>query len=304
MTKCFLVASLTVLGTINPLIIKASRVREGNAYTPEMVTCCAEAVKALFSFCALLRCRDALKAERSITLKILLIALVYAARNNLMISIVRSVDVATFQILFIWRIPVTAFMMRSVMGRRFSSRQKAAVCLLVAGTIFSQWHDVRASGMLTIIEKNHTRLTRTVGMLMLALIMTSSLGGVLNEAMLKKEGMGSLHLQNVQLYGFGFFINLGIVAWREGRKPYRASMWSTMSDWTWLTWMTVWSMSAMGILTSATLKYADNLVRALAAAGSILMGAWASWAWFGAAMSSLFVCGSALTCIAAVLYMV
>ena len=85
---------------------------------------------------------------------------------------------------------------------------------------------------------------------------------------------------------------------------YGVDVFSAMLSWSPLTWATVASMSLLGIMTSVTLKYADNIVRAFAAAGSIVLATLVSWAWFGHGLSAAFALGSMLTCSALALYYV
>lgn len=223
--------------------------------------------------------------------KIGALALVYAAHNNLLIATLRTVDLATFQVLFSWRIPATALALHVVLGRQFTRTQKTALAALMAGTMLTQWS---GGG-----DRPHLSLSPDGLAMVSLLVSTSSLTCVLNEAMLKDDRLGSLHAQNLQLYAFGFLIN-AVIAWAHGGL----GLMPALRAWSALTWATVASMSLLGVATSATLKYADNIVRAFAAAGSIVVAALVSWAWFGQSMGVLFVVGSAVTCGAVGLYYV
>lgn len=295
-----LALALTLLGTLTPILVRASRTVEGDSYAPEQVVCCAEACKAVLAGVGVLMGRRSKRgdagrprspAHRMLTAaKIGALALVYAAHNNLLIATLRAVDLATFQVMFSWRIPATALALHVVMRKHFTRTQKAALALLMAGTMLTQWGGGR--------DRPHLALSFDGLAMVCLLVSTSSLACVLNEAMLKDDSQGSLHAQNLQLYAFGFLINAGAAAWAHGGVGWMPGL----RVWSALTWTTIASMSLLGIATSATIKYADNIVRAFAAAGSIVVAALVSWAWFGQSMGGLFVLGSAVTCGAVGLY--
>lgn len=149
--RALLAITLTVLGTLTPILIKAARALEETAYAPENVICCAEAVKALV--CAAATTHLAVKSTQSrpvgrvpfyTAAKLCALAVVFALHNNKLIRTVRTVDIATFQVWFTWRVPATALALRLFMKRKFTSKQKSALGLLVLGTMLTQWNGRRA----------------------------------------------------------------------------------------------------------------------------------------------------------------
>lgn len=293
LTKIALAILLTTCGTLTPVLIKASQ-RHGNAqYAPANVVICAEAMKMLI--CAAAMMSFTKKGSHQVTrrkdvtsiAKICALAFVYAVHNNVMIETVKIVGVASFQVWFSWRILVTALALRVFMNKRFKHSQMIALFLLVAGT------------MITRYNGHQTELTVSLyGLAMICvLVFTSSIAAVWNEAMLKNEMIGSLSSQNLTLYAFGFAINVCFMWWRRDLNVSRE-----MQAWSPWVWATVASMSLLGIVTSATLKYADNIVRAFSASGSIILTSLLSWLLFGEEMTLTFGVGGGLTCAAVIVY--
>jgi UDP-sugar transporter A1/2/3 len=292
LTKTALALVLTAFATLTPILIKVSHEYGNDDYASADVVACAEAVKMILCAGAMMRSstpctRLGRKLTRQMASKILALALMYAVHNNAMIETVRIVSLATFQVWFTWRILVTALGMHMVMGKRFTRVQIGALLVLVTGTMLTQWNG------------QHTQLNISLrGLAMIfVLVCTSSIAAVWNEAMLKNELMGSFSLQNLQLYAFGLFINLGLKCWHRDLK-----LWAAMLAWSPWTWATVASMSLLGIATSATLKYADNIVRAFAAAWAIIATSLVSWIAFEEKITCFFGLGSSLTCVAIAVY--
>lgn len=304
-TRAGLAMTLTVLGSLTPILIQASRVHDARLHAPEKIVCAAEAVKALLCAAASTASRIStttttarnahLHAGRTpfftTSAKLGALAAMYAVHNNMLIQVVRIVDIATFQVWFTWRVPVTALALRIVMEKRFSAKQTYALALLMLGSTLTRWSGGEDS-------TQHTAVSLRGLAMIFMLVGTSSIASVWNEAMLKDERMGTLSGQNMQLYCFGFLINLGVIWFRNSG----GIAWADMISWSPLTWATVASMALLGIVTSATLKYADNIVRAFAAAGSIVLATAISWIVFSNAAGVFFLLGSALTCIAAAAY--
>lgn len=143
------------------------------------------------------------------------VAALYLVVNNCFMLTLRHVDINTYQVLFSLRIPVTAALLFIFLRRRFSTKQVIATGLLLCGALLTQ-ADLRNLNWVH---------TPKMGLLYVgAMVVSSSIAGVLNEAILKNDKCGSLHANNFLLYTFGFLLNLAFSVFRNSTKKLSLGM--------------------------------------------------------------------------------
>jgi hypothetical protein len=137
---------------------------------------------------------------------------------------------------------------------------------------------------------------------------TASSAGVLNEATLKQERLGTIHWQNAQLYAFGTCFLLLKLVLQDGQfrprggGPQAGAAAPLLAGFNAFSWLCVASSSAFGLATSAAYKYTDSIVRTFGSVFSVLLAAALSWV-LGSAISHLLLLGTAITSGALLLYL-
>jgi len=164
--------------------------------------------------------------------------------------------------------------------------QKYAIVLLATGAAVSQLSQMRTPSPLSascgsgelISGEEGSGSGESVGisgglqfvgvLLTLLSCVASSLGGVTNELLLKRDGaLHSLHLQNSLLYGWGVLFNLVAMLIRTDLssgvfKGFGGSVFGL-----------VILNATTGLTIAAILKFADNIVRVVAHIGAMLASA-------------------------------
>ncbi|XP_077989257.1 putative UDP-sugar transporter protein SLC35A4 [Glandiceps talaboti] len=183
-------------------------------------------------------------------------ALLYCFNNNIVVHMQLYMDPASFQILSNLKIASTAILYRYIIRRRLSRLQWLAMWMLMFAGICNSY------GGLHISSTNHSNsevyITIYGLLLMLIYCANSGLAGVYTEYILKKNYQVSLHLQNVLLYIFGVIINY---------FTYVSSTWNESTPTTFfqgytsLTFIIIFTQAANGLIMSAVMKHASNIIR-------------------------------------------
>ena len=287
-----LVASVTLLMTVQPFVVKATQNHEGlYDYHILVAAAATELLKLLLSLGfyfgailpedhthTLLSWRDMLRFAAP--------ALVYTLNNALVFLIVQYLKPSSFQLLSATKTVFTAILMRVILKKMLNRVQKYAIVLLATGAAVSQlsqmhtpsphsddcgsWEE--ASGEVGSGSGEPTSLSgdlQFVGVLLTLLsCVASSLGGVTNELLLKRDGtLHSLHLQNCLLYGWGVLFNVIAMLIRTDLSTgvFRGFGGSILG--------LVILNATTGLAISAILKFTDNIVRVVAHVGAMLASA-------------------------------
>jgi len=266
-----------------------------SASNPAAITMTAEGIKAGASLVMIVWDRALAGPGRAsfnlpTTLGLFMVAAMYAAVNNCFLLALRYVDVGTYELLFSLRILTTAVLMHVVFKKQFGARQRVAVVLLFGGALFSQ----------TDINNIGTLRPSKIGVMYVGvMVIGSSFAGVLNEAFLKKEELGSIHAQNFQSYVYGLLINLAGMMLATPHSPSVSTIFQGLPT---PAWAVACLLAAQGLVTSAVIKYADNIVKASASVGSIAISSVVAWQAFGAPLTLETVAGGLLTCVSLCMY--
>lgn len=200
-------------------------------------------------------------------------ALLYALNNALLFAIVASIRPALFQLLSTTKTVFTAILFRLVLRRQLTITQQAAVVILAAGAAVSRLNsscgeeeeDVGSGSG----EAQPLIRGEWVGVLLtLVTCVSSSFGGVVNEALLKKDGhLHSLFLQNAMLYSWGVLINATALGIRSHEKVAEIGIFGGYRP---PVALLILTNAVTGLSISAVLKHCDNLVRVFASGGSMI----------------------------------
>jgi drug/metabolite transporter (DMT)-like permease len=277
--KVAYVLAAIALMTAQPFAVAFTQNGEGGYdYIVLSVNLLSETLKLLVSLGAYSRLQPVDRTHHLITardvLQFALPAVLYALNNALLFAIVASIRPALFQLLSTTKTVFTAILFRLVLRRKLTITQQAAIVILAAGAAVSRLNSScdaedgadagSGSGEFTPVVRGEW-----VGVLLtLVTCLSSSLGGVVNEALLKKDGqLHSLFLQNAMLYSWGVLINTIAL----GARSHEAiAAMGVFGGWTPPVGLLVVTNAVTGLSISAVLKHCDNLVRVFAAGGSMI----------------------------------
>ena len=175
-------------------------------------------------------------------------ALLYGINNNLMVHILRIVPGSVFQMSLNIRTLYTGVLFYCLMGRELARRQWSALVLLVVGTGMCQYANET--------DASELRVSPLGIVLCFGFGVISVVAGVYSELLLKK-GTKSIHVENAQLYAYGIFFNLvGVLHEHTASGVDALRGWDMVS-----TYIVVFNLGALGVVTSAILKYYDNVIK-------------------------------------------
>ena len=155
-------------------------------------------------------------------------AVLFALNNALLFAIVSSIRPALFQLLSTTKTVFTAILFRLVLRRELTITQQAAVVILAAGAAVSRLNSgiscelsepSSGSGEFEDFGASLFHGEWYGVLLTLVTCVSSSFGGVVNEALLKKDGaVHALCLQNALLYVWGILVNAVALGVRSGAQ--------------------------------------------------------------------------------------
>ena len=248
------------------LSTEASKSKDGTfPYNSFVIPCTVEAAKLFVSSCLLTLSIQ--RGERPVMSfsphKFALYglpALCYFVSNNCMLFIIRELGPSTFQIMSNLKVLATGILMRIFMGKKLHWLQWKALFLLVLGSAVTQF----SSG-------DTDRRTHSAKGYVLVVIhcFASGAGGVVSEKLLKgnaHSAVDTVHWQNMQLYFFGLVFGL-VGSWSTFRDNIIGNVFAGFNIWAYLT---VASLTIVGLLVSFILKHLDNIAKCFVAAASVI----------------------------------
>jgi drug/metabolite transporter (DMT)-like permease len=190
-------------------------------------------------------------------------AAIYALNNALVFAIVTSIKPSAFQVLSTSKTLFTVILFRIVLKRVPTTSQYLAVVLLATGAAVSR---LSCAAENTNVDAS----SETIGVVLtLVSCIASSLGGVSNEFLLKKDGaVPSMALQNGILYAWGVAVNALALAVRN-----RYAFLSFFRGYDSAVVLLILCNSATGLSISAVLKWSDNLIRIYAHVSAMVLSA-------------------------------
>jgi drug/metabolite transporter (DMT)-like permease len=259
-------AAAAALMTAQPFATKLSQNESGeyDYFVLTTVLCCECLKLAVSSACYALRPgkTHSLLTRREIA-AFCVPAAIYALNNALVFAIVSSIRPSAFQVISTSKTLFTVVLFRIVLRRVPTTSQYLSVVLLAAGAAVSRLScDGGAEGSDSSKETIGVALT-------LVSCIASSLGGVSNEFLLKKDGeIHSLALQNSILYAWGVAVNALALAIRN-----RDAFFDFFRGYDLGVVLLILCNSATGLSISAVLKWADNLTRVYAHVCAMVLSA-------------------------------
>eukprot|EP00238_Polyblepharides_amylifera_P015039 CAMPEP_0196583482 /NCGR_PEP_ID=MMETSP1081-20130531/43795_1 /TAXON_ID=36882 /ORGANISM="Pyramimonas amylifera, Strain CCMP720" /LENGTH=348 /DNA_ID=CAMNT_0041904391 /DNA_START=247 /DNA_END=1293 /DNA_ORIENTATION=- len=276
--------SLLLLQSAYSLIVRASHSGDGKyEYNTRTVVLFSETVKCFISGNMLAwmwskgQVADIGKVDVKTALLFSIPGLLYFVNNNIPFYCLMYLDPPSYQVLQQLKIGTTAVAFRIVMGRTISSKKWLSLLLLLVGCALSQIKLGDLDGMLHASVIGYA--------LVITQCSISATAAVISEKLLKETNQ-SIHLQNLQLYLYGVVFSL-VNMYAEG---VQVSEW--VQGYNVWTVASVLCLSLSGLATSAVMKYADNLIKVFALAGSMIFTTVASAMLFGTIITAMFLFGT------------
>lgn len=223
--------------------------------------------------------------------------LLYFVQNNLLLLAVANLDPPVYYVVSQLKIFATALFSIIILGAVISKRKWLALVILVVGVCVSQSNVnfSRADGVNLI----------GVGSATIA-VFTSGLAGVLCERVLKKprtEGSSrevTMTVRNIQLGVPSLLLGLSSVYLQDNDTVARNGFFQGFTTWT---WTVVVLHSLGGLLVTAVMKFADNVLKGFAMAASLVCACLFSAKFFDFVLSANFALGAILVVLATFLYL-
>jgi UDP-sugar transporter A1/2/3 len=245
-------------------------------------------------------------------LRISVPAVFYWASNTLLYVAISNLSVPIFQVMVQTKLVVTAVVSVLLLGRHYSCRQWACLVVLSISVALVTLEEkkvtdtpTKSNAHIFFVDSNEPLIIGLIAVILSCLM--SAFAGVYFEKILKTEIKDSptIWMRNIQLalcsvvivvlqkVGRGDFFPQNINA--SGQNP------PFLHGFTSLVWCQVLLFAGGGLLVSAVIKYADNVLKGVAIGISVLLSTVASMFLFGTSITPLFsVC--AIATIAAVYF--
>ncbi|KAL8435788.1 hypothetical protein ACSSS7_002165 [Eimeria intestinalis] len=310
------VALLALVGqtVASVMVLRLSRTSETSAenrYLTTTAVVCAEVVK--LSVAVPLVCyeqnmslsrtievlkRDVLGSPKDVA-KLGVPGLLYSLQNNLIFVALSNLSGAVYQVTYQLKILTTALLSVTLLGRRLPPLKWTALLLLFSGVALIQYPGQAKSSEFASKTAGQSSLVGLVAVLCACL--TSGLAGVYLEKLLKQKTT-TIWLSNMQLALYGLLAGLMGAFWNDGPAILKDGF---FQGYTRLTVAAILLQALGGLVVSAVLKYADNILKCFGNAVSIIFSCLVSWVVIGDfSPSSLFCVGTCLVLVATYIYIV
>jgi len=213
----------------------------------------------------------------------------YFINNNVPFYCLMYVDAGSYQVLNQLKVLTTAISFRIMLGKQLTPRRWGALMLLMVGCGISQMKNSIAA----------TLAQPPMGYVLITTMCTlSAIAAVYSENLLKNTGQ-SIHLQNLQMYAWGvFFSFLGLQMEGASDMALYTAGYSTP------VFLSIIMLSMTGLMTSAVMKYADNMIKLFALACSMFFVMFVSSTYFKAPLTPQLGVGGLLVSVAFYFYTV
>ena len=237
----------------------------------------------------------------------------YLGSNTLLYVAISNLNVPIFQVSYQTKLVVTALVSVVMLGRRYTLRQWACLVVIsvsVAMIAVEEKKTIQALSSIvsqesteTVVNnKGPTKQSLLIGLTAVGTAcLLSALAGVYFEKVVKtpSKDTPSLWMRNIQLAFFSILIAMLQTTFLEGGGESVKENKAFLHGFTPLVWCQVLLFAGGGLLVSAVIKYADNVVKGLATGLSVLLSTTASMLLYGTPISPVF-CICAITTIASV----
>jgi len=267
-----LTLTLVVLACLNNLLIAHSRHVHGGVYAYDSlsIVLMSESVKLCIASTMFVYSDGPVPEKISVGGYFAVPAFLYAIQNNMIFVALAHIDAPTFQELLNLRLLIVTALSTLLLKRKFSKVQWSAVVLICVGCMASRVDlfedDCEIGGVVQEAQASTTSgmTGEFVGIMACLFVdLLSSVAGVSNELLLK-TATGNINLDNMFMYIFGIIFNCILRVASGIERPFFAGF----DGWAILIIM---AQSTIGIVVSFILRYADSVIKGMAATFSTLL---------------------------------
>jgi solute carrier family 35 (UDP-sugar transporter), member A1/2/3 len=227
-------------------------------------------------------------------LKIIFPTLLYLIQNICLYVALSKLDAPVFQILYQGKLVMVAALSVVFLNRRYSVQQWACLIVVAVGVAIVVLEEEELANETnnkkhaTSDDSDDSSHNLLVGLIAVAVAcITSSLGGVFLEGVLKKQ-TASLWMRNMQLAFFSLLV--GLMQQRfENTSGKAAPYFHGFTKWV---WVLVLLQATAGLVAAAVMKYTDNVKKGLSTGVSVIVTSALSMLLFGSPLTAQFVVGS------------
>jgi UDP-sugar transporter A1/2/3 len=196
--------------------------------------------------------------------KMLILAAIYGAMNILSFVALQYIGAGEFTICAQLKILTTAGFSVIVLGTSLSSTRWRALALLVLGCVLVASPNFSNS---KVLSDSYLQLLGYGAVL--TEVVLSGFASIYFEKVVKSTTeVITIWERNYQLGLYSILMYVGIIIYEESTKNNDRVAWS---NWSFLTFLVALFGAGGGLLVAATLKYADSILKTLAAAGAIVL---------------------------------
>ena len=229
-------------------------------------------------------------------LKMSIPAVLYWASNTLLYVAISNLPVPTFQVLTQAKLVVTAVVSVLMLGSRYSCRQWACLAIIsisLALIVLEEkktTEDTAIKSTTQIFSLQSTPLVSGLVAVTLSSLF-SAFAGVYFEKVLKTEtnDSSSIWMRNIQLAFCSIIVALLQQFSRGERRDELGRNQPFLHGFTPLVWCQVFLFAGGGLLVSAVIKYADNVMKGLAIGISVLLSTVASMIFYNTPITLPFI---------------
>lgn len=289
----FLVSSCTLFYSLHGILFNLTRDSDGKiAYQVSTVVFLSEILKLLICVAMFVNqlMNETVKIRFSWLETVLLgvPGLIYAINNTMAFMLLNYVDPATFQLLSNMKVITTTVLTWIIMKKVFSGIQWISLVVLFVGSSLST---IAADPASVSSVKLGATTTGFIGMVVYCTL--SALAGISTEYAMKINESTSIHYQNLQMYMFGVFFNF-ISCHYEGKGDLKVMFAGLQSSW-WIL-AVIANQGMTGLLISAIMKFADNIVKLFCISGAAIVSFVLSHYLFGLGLNlTWFISASLIT---------
>mmetsp|Transcript_10408 Transcript_10408/g.18203 ORF Transcript_10408/g.18203 Transcript_10408/m.18203 type:complete len:348 (-) Transcript_10408:443-1486(-) len=305
-TKLTAFAGLVAVQTAVGVIYRASQKVKGHyEYSPASALTLAETAKFIMSFCfhlasvkgspeagsqgALPVAMDIFWRQANLIMRHSFgLACLYCFNNNAAFLIFIYADPGNISLMKSGSSFISAILLALFFKRGISKHGWAIILLQVFGLIIVEWDPVKGAPV----------LPPEAYLLVLSSVLVTSICGVWNEHMIKTFA-ANLHVQNMVLYFFGAFLNLGVYLFMPSASDISQGF---FHGYDLLAFGVICCNAFMGLAVTAIYKYADVLIKTFASASTTGLLIFLSAIFFDLHPNLITVCGSFVVFIATYLY--
>ena len=282
---------LTIQNTALVLVTKASYSSTTEPYVVSTVIACSECLKCFVS-CVLVfvsqggaAFRNTFREIPTNAARLSLPSFLYVIQNNLLFKGVRLLSPTVFTACSQSKIVTSAFFSKIMLGTRITSKQARALCILVLGMVLVQSERDELSDTGRSVGR-----TSYMGLIsVFTASVTSGFAGTYMEKLYKEAGTSgkpshSIWVRNMQLALFSVPMAIFTAYWQDGKVITTHGVFTGYDS----VVIVVIALQAIGgLIISAVMRYASNILKCFAVSLSICSCAIATTYMFGDGKHSL-----------------